>query len=129
LRCRVARIALVVVAVGLAVGGCKNSTQLFEDNNEGGWFSKPMDAFAKPSWARATSEDQQNVILNPRGPVDANELVGTDGRCSEPVVAAAAPALTRARQCPKRPRLQSIRMPRSASRRAALWSWAASRSA
>jgi len=80
LRCRVARIALVVGAVGLAVGGCKNSTQLFQDNNEGGWFSKPVDMFAKPSWARASSDDQ-NVILNPRTPVDANELVGADGRC------------------------------------------------
>lgn len=89
MRYRVARIALVVAAAGLAMGGCKNSTQLFEDNNEGGWFSKPVDMFAKPSWARATGEGQQNVILNPRGPVDANELVGADGRCGEPVIAAA----------------------------------------
>ena len=91
MRCRVARIALVVGAVGLAVGGCKNSTQLFQDNNEGGWFSKPVDMFAKPSWARASSDDQ-NVILNPRTPVDANELVGADGRCGEPAVASVAPA-------------------------------------
>jgi len=93
LRCRVARVALVVAAVGLAVSGCKNSTQLFEDNNEGGWFSKPVDIFAKPSWARATGEDQQNVVLNPRGAVDPNELVGADGSCGAAAVAAApAPA-------------------------------------
>ena len=92
MRCRVARIALVVAAAGLAMGGCKNSTQMFEDNNEGGWFSKRIDVFDKPSWARATGEDQQNVILNPRGAVDANELVGADGSCGAPAVSAAAPA-------------------------------------
>ena len=91
MRCRVARIALVVAAVGLTAAGCKNSTQMFEDNNEGGWFSKRVDVFDKPSWARATGEDQQNVILNPRGVVDANELVGADGSCGAPPVAAAAP--------------------------------------
>ena len=90
MRCRVARIALAVCAIGLAVAGCKNSTQLFQDSNEGGWFSKPADIFAKPSWARATSDDQ-NVVLNPRAPVDSNELVTADGRCGEPA-AAAAPA-------------------------------------
>ena len=81
-------------AFGLAsaVAGCKNSLQVFQDNNEGGFFSKPMDVFAKPSWARVTGGDQQNVNLNPRGPVDANELVGADGRCGEPAVTAAAPA-------------------------------------
>jgi hypothetical protein len=70
------------------MAGCKNSAQLFADNSEGGWFSKPMDVFAKPNWARATSNDQ-NVVLNPRGPVDGNELVSADGRCGEPAVAAA----------------------------------------
>jgi hypothetical protein len=87
LRRRVARIALAVCAIGLAVAGCKNSTQLFQDSNEGGWFSKPADIFAKPSWARATSDDQ-NVVLNPRAPVDGNELVTADGRCGEPAAAA-----------------------------------------
>jgi len=94
LRYRAAKIGLVLCAVGLAAAGCKNSAQLFQDNNEGGWFSKRVDIFDKPSWAKATGEDQQNVQLNPRGPVDANELVSADGRCGEPVtaVAPAAPA-------------------------------------
>ena len=45
-------------AVGLAaaIAGCTNSIQLFEDNNEGGWFSKPVDMFAKPGWARPTGD-------------------------------------------------------------------------
>lgn len=87
------KIAFVLGTAAIAVAGCKNATQIFEDNNEGGWFSKPVDVFAKPSWARATGADQQNVILNPRGPVDANELVGADGRCGEPAaVAAVVPA-------------------------------------
>ena len=70
-----------------AVAGCKNSAQLFESNNEGGWFSKKVDIFAKPEWA-VTSKDT-NADLSPRGPVDANDLVGADGRCG--VVAQAAP--------------------------------------
>jgi hypothetical protein len=66
--------------------------QLLPDNNEGGWFSKPMDVFAKPSWARATGDDNKNVQLNPRGPVAPEELVGADGRCGMPAVAEAPPA-------------------------------------
>jgi len=81
LRCRVVTVAFVVAVAGLAVAGCKNSAQLFQDNNEGGWFSKPVDLFNKPSWASATSNDQ-NLVLNPKGPVGADELVGADGRCS-----------------------------------------------
>jgi hypothetical protein len=91
LRCRVvSRIALIACAAGLALGvaGCKNSAQIFQDNNEGGWFSKPIDLFAKPTWASATSDDQ-NVRLNPRSPVAPENLVGADGRCG--AVAEAAP--------------------------------------
>ena len=150
LRCRVAKIALAVCAIGLAVAGCKNSTQLFQDNNEGGWFSKPADIFAKPSWARATSDDQ-NVVLNPRAPVDGNELVTADGRCGEPAAAVAAPAAPEPAAAPTPPADRPVgtvagdyaRAPmpevpqaavnpnvlRSASRRAGRWSWAASRSA
>ena len=51
-----------------------------QDQNEGGWFSKPMDVFAKPSWATAAIDDN-NVQLS-RGPVAPDELVGADGRCS-----------------------------------------------
>lgn len=87
----VSRLALVVCAVELALagGGCTNSVRLLPDNNEGGWFSKPVDVFAKPSWARATGDDNVSVQLNPRGPVAPEELVGADGRCGAPAVAAA----------------------------------------
>ena len=82
------RIALVCAGVlAAAVGGCKNSAQVFQDNNEGGWFSKKVDIFAKPEWAMASIDT--NADLSPRGPVDANDLVGADGRCG--VVAPAVP--------------------------------------
>ncbi len=91
----VSRIVLVGCAIGLAaaIAGCTNSVQLLPDNNEGGWFSKPVDMFAKPSWARATGDDS-NVQLNPRGPVAPEELVSADGRCGAPALmeAPAAPA-------------------------------------
>ena len=84
----VSRIALVCATVlAAAVAGCKNSTQLFENNNEGGWFSKKVDLFAKPEWA--VVGDAKAASLGPSGPVDANDLVGADGRCG--VVASAAP--------------------------------------
>ncbi len=91
----VSRIVLVGCAIGLAaaIAGCTNSVRLLPDNNEGGWFSKPVDVFAKPSWARPTGDDN-NVQLNPRGPVAPEELVSADGRCGAPVLmeAPAAPA-------------------------------------
>jgi len=82
-----------VCAAGLtmAVAGCKNSLQVFQDQNEGGWFSKPVNLLAKPSWARASVTDN-NVQLNPRGPVAPEELVGADGRCGAPALAEAPPA-------------------------------------
>lgn len=87
MRRRVVPIGLALGVVALAAAGCKNSAQVFQDNNEGGWFSQPISALAKPSWARVSID--QNVTLNPKGPVDANELVTADGRCSEPASAAA----------------------------------------
>ncbi len=72
------RIALVCAAA-LALGACKNSAQIFQDNNEGGWFSKPLDVFAKPSWASATVDDRNS--LGPSGPAAPEELVGADGSC------------------------------------------------
>jgi hypothetical protein len=85
------RIALVCAAA-LALGACKNSAQIFQDNNEGGWFSKPLDVFAKPSWASATVNDNRNS-LGPSGPAAPEELVGADGRCgTSPAEAAQASA-------------------------------------
>jgi hypothetical protein len=77
--------ALVCSAV-LLVGGCKNSTHIFEDQNEGGWFSKPVDIFAKPDWARPNTA---RVTLGPQGPVGAEDLVGADGGCAAPPAATA----------------------------------------
>jgi hypothetical protein len=73
-------------AVALTVGGCKNSAQVFEDQNDGGWFSKPLDFFGKPDWARPASG---NVNLGPQGPVAAEDMVNADGRCGAPAVAMA----------------------------------------
>jgi hypothetical protein len=97
------RIGRVGCAIGLAVAiaGCTNSVQLLPDNNEGGWFSKPADIFAKPSWARVTGDDN-NVRLNPRGAVAPEELVSADGRCGAPAVAEA-PAVPAAAPPPPTP--------------------------
>jgi hypothetical protein len=84
----IARIVLVCAAVLAAgLGGCKNSAQLFEDRNEGGWFAKPVDVFAKPDWAR-TASDVKAAELGPKGPVGSDDLVGADGRCAAPAAAA-----------------------------------------
>ncbi len=77
------RIGLVCAAVLAAtLGGCKNSAQVFESNNEGGWFSKKVDLFARPDWSAV---DYKTYSLGPSGPVDGNELVGADGRCASNV--------------------------------------------
>lgn len=78
-------------ATALAVAGCKNSSQVFEDQNEGGWFSKPVNLLAKPDWARPTTS---SVNLGPQGPVAPEDMVSADGRCapSAALAQAAAPA-------------------------------------
>ncbi len=75
----------VVGAVALAVAGCA-SGGILPDNNDGGWFSKPLNVFAKPDWARPTSG--QTVQLGPSGPVSPENLITADGQC--PAVAMAA---------------------------------------
>src|ERR1700741_2584546 len=72
------RIALAC-ATALAVCGCKNSAEVFQDQNDGGWFSKPV--FAKPDWAKPTTA---GVSLGPQGPVGAEDMVSADGRCAVP---------------------------------------------
>jgi hypothetical protein len=67
-----------MLAVGVA--GCKNATSVFQDQNEGGWFSKPIDIFAKPDWAQPVSVSR-TADLGPKGPVGPDDLVGADGRC------------------------------------------------
>ena len=76
----------LVCSAALLVGGCKNVTGVFEDQNEGGVF-KSADIFAKPDWARPSTA---RVSLGPQGPVGAEELVGADGRCAPAAQAAEA---------------------------------------
>lgn len=80
---------VLVCAAALAVAGCKNSTAIFQDQNDGGWFSKPVEIFSKPDWAKSSSAS--TVALGPSGPVGPDDLVGADGRCgatASPVQAA-----------------------------------------
>jgi hypothetical protein len=72
-------------AAALIVAGCKNSAGIFQDQNEGGWFSKPFDLLGKPDWARPSSG---SVNLGPQGPVAAEDLVSADGRCGPPAALA-----------------------------------------
>ena len=77
----------LVCSAALLVGGCKNVTGVFEDQNEGGVF-KSADIFAKPDWARPSTS---RVSLGPQGPVGAEDLVGADGRCAPTAQAAEPP--------------------------------------
>jgi hypothetical protein len=80
------RIALAC-ATALAVCGCKNSAEILQDQNDGGWFSKPVAMFAKPDWARPVTT---GVNLGPQGPVGAEDMVSADGLCALPASAQAA---------------------------------------
>ena len=71
-------------AAAFAVAGCKNAAGVFEDQNDGGWFSKPF--VAKPDWARASTG---NVSLGPQGPVGPEDMVSADGQCAAPAAALA----------------------------------------
>jgi hypothetical protein len=75
----------LVCSAVLLVGGCKSSTHIFEDQNEGGFF-KPVDVFSKPDWAKPNTA---RVSLGPQGPVGAEDLVGADGQCAPPPAATA----------------------------------------
>jgi hypothetical protein len=85
----ISRIALVCAAVlAAAAAGCANRAQVFENNNEGGWFSKPVDIFVKPDWAKV-SGDSKTAELGPKGPVGPEDMVGADGSCAAPVAESA----------------------------------------
>jgi len=77
----------LVCATALSVAACKNSAGIFQDQNDGGWFSKPFDLLGKPDWARPTTG---SVNLGPQGPVAAEDLVSADGRCGPPAALAQA---------------------------------------
>jgi hypothetical protein len=79
-------IALACIAT-LAAAGCTGSARVLEDQNDGGWFSKPVDFFGKPDWARPSAG--KGVNLGPQGPVGAEDIVSADGRCTAPAAALA----------------------------------------
>jgi hypothetical protein len=91
-RTRVISGIVLICATALAVAGCKNSAQVFTDQNDGGWFSKPVEIFNKPEWAKPASVSK-TADLGPSGPVGPDDLVGGDGRCgvTAPPAQAAAP--------------------------------------
>lgn len=66
-------------AAALSVAGCSGSSNFLDSQNEGGWFSKPMDVFAKPDWARPSTTA---ASLGPSGPVRPEDLVNADGSCA-----------------------------------------------
>jgi hypothetical protein len=73
------RIALVCVfALGAGLAGCKNATSVFQDQNEGGWFTKPI--LTTPDWAKPDSV-AKSADLGPKGPVGPNDLVAANGQC------------------------------------------------
>ena len=71
---------MLLCATAFAVAGCKNSADVFTDQNDGGWFSKPVEFFSKPEWAKPASISK-NADLGPSGPVGPDDLVSADGRC------------------------------------------------
>ncbi|MDP2409466.1 MAG: hypothetical protein Q8M26_04175 [Pseudolabrys sp.] len=79
----------MVGAVVLAVAGCGGG-QILPDNNEGGFFSKPLNVFATPDWARPVSGER--VQLGPSGPVAPEDLITADGQCPAAAAMAAGPA-------------------------------------
>ena len=82
--------AIVGIAIAcvtaLAAAGCKNSTAMVEDQNEGGWFAKPVNMLAKPDWARPANT---GVNLGPQGPAAPEDMVSADGVCATPAAALA----------------------------------------
>jgi hypothetical protein len=81
----------LLCAVTLALAACSSAPRLFDDKNEGGFFSKPLDLFSSPEWAKPTTT---SVELSPAGPVRPDELVSADGQCppAPPEAAPATPA-------------------------------------
>ena len=86
----------IVCSAALSVGGCKNVSGVFQDQNEGGLF-KSADIFAKPDWAKPNTA---RVSLGPQGPVGAEDLVGADGRCAPSAAGAAQAAESPPAQSP-----------------------------
>jgi hypothetical protein len=78
-----------VLAAGL--GGCASQINGLTEASDAGWFSKPMNLFSKPEWAKLSNASGDAIST---GPVAQTDLVSADGQCAAaPVEAqAAAPA-------------------------------------
>jgi hypothetical protein len=95
-----------LVLIALAAAACSGSP-LTDKDAYSDLFSKKIDLFSKPTWARP--ERNQDTKLGPSGPVAPEDLVSADGRCApaaepaQPVQAAApAPKATAAAPLPDR---------------------------
>jgi len=91
----------IICAAGMALAGCSGSP-VFDSDSYSQLFSKKIDLFATPDWARpSTSGD--NMQLGPKGPVAPEDLVAADGRCAPPVEATPAAGAQAAAQAPEAP--------------------------
>jgi hypothetical protein len=85
-RSRVFSSFAVAVLLAAATAGCSGSVT--DGMKSGEWFSKPFNVGARADGSGA-SVTGKNFDLGPKGPVPAEELVGTDGRCFAPATAEA----------------------------------------
>lgn len=76
----------IAVLLAAATAGCSGSVT--DGMKSGEWFSKPMKVFPRADNTDATPAGK-SFDLGPKGPVPAEELVGTDGRCFAPATAEA----------------------------------------
>jgi hypothetical protein len=83
------------VLIALSAAGCSGSTPLFDKEAYSDLFSKKIDLFSKPTWARA--ERSKNINLGPSGPVAPEDLVSAEGHCA-PAVEPAQPSQAAAPQ-------------------------------
>lgn len=97
----------LLCAAALSVAGCSGSA-VFNQDTYSGMFSKKVDIFQVPDWAKSSRAD--TVKLGPSGPVAPDDLVAADGRCAASVetpppaaaVAAAPPSTAAAAPLPDR---------------------------
>ena len=109
-----------VCRAGVPIAGCSHSAGSFSDKNEGSWYSKPVEIFAKPYWASSTIRQQRPT--RPARAGRAEELVGADGRCGR--LEAARRGAARLRRPSRRPTGRSARWPAiSPARRCRLALW------
>ena len=76
-RSRVIPSFAVAVLLGAVTAGCSSSVT--DSMKSGEWFSKPLNVVTRADGSDAAVD--KNFDLGPKGPVPAEELIGTDGRC------------------------------------------------